>query len=89
MAKKYNWKVEEITSENEAKIHGISLVCSRLTGKAVITIDGDEFDISVKPFSLRGTSQVFRLGEQAATIEFPKSGEPILSVGGEKIVREK
>jgi YbbR domain-containing protein len=56
--------------------------------KAVITIDGDEYDISVKPFALRGTSQIFRLGEQAAVIDFPKKGEPTVTVDGVQVARK-
>ncbi len=89
MAKKYNWEINEIGENEQGVTHTVSLVCSNFSGKAIITIDGDEYDISVKPFSLRGTSQVFRLGEEAAVIEFPKSGEPTVSVGGEKIERVK
>ncbi len=80
MAKKYTWEYEEITDSEEKVNHTIQLVCSNLTGKAIITIDGDEYDISVKPFSLRGTNQMFRLGEQAAIIDFPKKGEPTVTV---------
>ena len=92
MAKKYEWEVKETVVNEESNEqteveHKISLICSYLTGKAVITIDGDEFDISVKPFSLGGTSQVFRLGEEAAVIEFPKKKEPTLKVGGEIITK--
>ncbi len=85
MAKKYNWKYTEHTEGGECVEHEISLFCSALTGKAIITIDGDEYDISVKPFSLRGTSQLFRLGEQAAVVEFPKRGAPTVSVDSKKL----
>ena len=90
MAKKYLWEVTEYTEneengEKQEIVHTVSLVCSNLTGKAVITIDGDEFDISVRPFSLKGTNQVFRLGEEAAIIDFPKKGEPTVTVDGESI----
>ena len=63
MAKNYKWEFNETNENNEEILHSVSLVCSMLTGKAIITIDGDEYDISVKPFSLRGTNQVFRLGD--------------------------
>ena len=67
MAKKYEWNIDEQvinveTEVEETVTHKVSLVCSNLTGKAVINIDGDEFDISVRPFGLKGTSQMFRLG---------------------------
>ena len=86
MAKKYTWNICE-TLEDEARTeHTVSLVCSNLTGKAIITIDGDEYDISVKPFSLKGTNQMFRLGEMAAMIDFPKSGKPRIIIDGESIL---
>lgn len=85
MAKKYTWKITEPIESGESVQHTILLTCSFITGKALINIDGDEYDISVKPFSLRGTSQAFRLGEEAAVIEFPKKGEPRVLVEGELI----
>ena len=59
-----------------------------LTGKAIITIDGTEFNISAKPFSLRGTNQMFRLGEMAALLDFPKKGEPRIVIDGEAVAHE-
>ena len=85
MAKNYKWEAKEIDENGKEIIHTVSLVCSMLTGKAVITIDGDEYDISVKPFGLRGTNQMFRLGESPAVIEFPKKGEPTVTVDGERL----
>ncbi|MBE6536252.1 MAG: hypothetical protein E7677_06525 [Ruminococcaceae bacterium] len=85
MAKKYTWKITESVESGESVEHTVKLTCSFITGKALINIDGDEYDISVKPFSLRGTSQVFRLGEEAAVVEFPKKGEPRVLVEGELI----
>ena len=78
MAKKYNWEIKETLEGGEEKLHTVSLLCSTFTGKAVITIDGDEFDISVKPFSLRGTNQMFRLGEEAAVSDFLGTDDTIL-----------
>ena len=75
MAKTYNWEYRD-----EEELHTVKLVCSYLTGKAIVTIDGTEFNISVKPLSLRGTNQVFRLGETAAILDFPKKGEPSVIV---------
>ena len=91
MAKKYTWTIDEqvINVETEAEetvTHTVSLVCSNLTGKAIINIDGDEFNISTRPFGLKGTSQMFRLGEMAANMVFPKSGEPDILIDG-KFVR--
>ena len=85
MAKNYKWEAKEIDENGKEIIHTVSLVCSMLTGKAVITIDGDEYDISVKPFGLRGTNQMFRLGESPAVIDFPKKGEPTVTVDGERL----
>ena len=91
MAKKYTWSIDEQitnieTEKEETVTHELSLLCSNLTGKAIITIDGDEFDISVRPFGLKGTSQMFRLGDMAAMVVFPKSGEPDIVIDG-KCVR--
>ncbi|MBQ8849769.1 MAG: hypothetical protein IJ011_05525 [Clostridia bacterium] len=90
MAKEYTWNIDEQvvnveTEEEETVTHSVSLVCSNLTGKAIITIDGSEFDISVRPFGLRGTNQVFRLGDMAAIIDFPKKGEPDIVIDGKYV----
>ena len=90
MAKNYSWEIEEHvtnieTEKEETVIHKVSLLCSNLSGKAIITIDGTEFDISVKPFGLKGTNQVFRLGEMAAMIDFPKKGEPDIVLDGKYV----
>ena len=90
MAKNYSWEIEETvtnveTEEEERVIHKVSLVCSNLSGKAIITIDGTEFDISVRPFGLKGTNQVFRLGEMAAIIDFPKNGQPDIVIDGKYV----
>ena len=90
MAKNYSWEIEEQvtnieTEKEETVIHKVSLLCSNLSGKSIITIDGAEFDISVKPFGLKGTNQVFRLGDMAAMIDFPKKGEPDIVVDGKYV----
>lgn len=77
MAKKINWNVALEDGE-----HKVSLVYSMLGGKAVVTIDGDEFDISTGFGKLRGTSQVFKLGEVAAILDFPKKGAPDIYIDG-------
>ena len=87
MAKTYTWEIKEQTVNEETEealevLHAVSLRCSLLLGKARVTIDGTEFDISTRPFGLRGTSQVFRLGEQAAILDFPKHGEPDVVIDG-------
>ena len=96
MAKRYEWKyTEEVTveleegqaGEPETKTveHTVTLACSMLTGKAIVTIDGDEFDISVGFMKLRGTNQMFRLGESAALLDFPKKGAPRVIVDGKEL----
>lgn len=77
MAKKLTWDIK--TEETE---HKVELVYSMLSGKAIVTIDGDEFDISVGFMKLRGTNQVFKLGEDAAILDFPKKGEPNVIIDG-------
>ena len=77
MAKKLSW---EVTLEEVE--HKVSLTYSMLFGKAVITIDGDEFDISTGFGKLRGTNQLFKLGEDAAIIDFPKKGAPEIDIDG-------
>ena len=77
MAKKLSW---EVTLEEVE--HKVSLTYSMLFGKAVITIDGDEFDISTGFGKLRGTNQLFKLGESAAIIDFPKKGAPEIYIDG-------
>ena len=77
MAKKLSW---EVTLEEVE--HKVSLTYSMLFGKAVITIDGDEFDISTGFGKLRGTNQLFKLGEDAAIIDFPKKGAPEIYIDG-------
>lgn len=62
--------------------HKVGLVYSYLTGKAIVTIDGDEFDISTGFMKLRGTNQVFKLGEDAAILDFPKKGKPDIIING-------
>ena len=92
MAKTYTWEIKEPEWDEEKDeptgneiTHNVSLVCSMLTGKAIITIDGDEFNISGKPLSLRGTNQMFRLGAMAAILDFPKKGEPDIVIDGKYV----
>lgn len=85
MAKRYVWTINDALEDGTAVTHSVELECSYLTGKAIVVIDGDSYDISVKPFSLRGTNQLFRLGELPAMLDFPKKGEPTVTVDGEKI----
>ena len=88
--KRYDWKIKEDTVNEETEEamevpHTVSLRCSTLTGKAIITIDGTDFNISTRPFGLRGTNQVFRLGDVAAILDFPKKGAPAVIVDQQKL----
>ena len=96
MAKLYTWNVNEPEIDDESgeatgKIieHTVTLRCSLLWGKAVVTIDGSEFDISTRPFGLRGTNQAFKLGDEMAMLEFPKVGAPRIILRGETLTAEK
>ena len=80
MAKKISWNIS-IDGEE----HKVNLEYGMLLGKAVVEIDGDKFDISTGPFKLRGTSQMFRLGETAAILDFPKKGKPDVIVEGKRL----
>ena len=89
MAKKINWEYSEPELDLETGeetgntlTHTISLCYSYVSGKAIVTIDGTEFDISVRPFSLKGTEQVFRLGDSAALLRFEKDA-PTITVDNE------
>ena len=77
MAKKIDFDIKLEDGE-----HKVSLVYSYFTGKAIVTIDGDEFDISTGFMKLRGTNQVFKLGEDAAILDFPKNGKPDVIING-------
>ena len=77
MAKKLDWKIEI-----DGEIHKVSLEYSMLFGKAIVEINGDKFDISTGIFRLRGSSQVFRLGETQAILDFPRKGKPDVVVDG-------
>ena len=80
MAKTIKFCVNENGTE-----HKITLLYSYLTGKAKINIDGDDFDISTRALRLRGTSQIFRLGEKQAILVFPKKGAPDIVVDGKYV----
>ncbi len=88
MAKLYKWEINEPAIEDggEDVIHTVTLKCSYLPGKAIVTIDGTEFDISVRPLALKGTSQMFRLGELPALLEFSKKGAPAIFIDNERIL---
>ena len=96
MAKKYYWEIEEAETDLETGeptgnmlTHKVELVCSRITGKAIVTINGVKFDISEKPFSLGGTEQIFRLGDMPALLSFKKKGAPTITVDGNIIEMKK
>ncbi len=88
MAKLFKWEINEPAVEEggDDVLHTVTLKCSNLTGKAIVTIDGTEFDISVRPLSLKGTSQMFRLGEMPALLEFSKKGAPAIVLDGERLL---
>jgi len=79
MAKKIRWNIDI-----EGEEHKVALEYSMLFGKAIVEIDGDKFDISTGLFKLRGTSQIFKLGDTAALLEFPKKGAPAVIIEGER-----
>lgn len=90
MAKKYYWEIPEEETDAETGeatgktiIHKIEITCSNLTGKIVISIDGSQFDISEKPFSLKKVEQMFRLGEMPAMLSFDKKCIPCIRVDNE------
>ena len=90
MAKKYYWEIPEDETDIETGeltgnviTHKIELTCSNFTGKIIISIDGTEFDISEKPFSLKKVEQMFRLGEMPAMIRFNKKCIPNITVDNE------
>ena len=90
MAKKYDWEISEQvinveTEEEETVIHKVTLLCSNFTGKAIITIDGSEFNISTRPLGLKGSNQMFRLGDMAAIIDFPRKGQPDIVIDGKYV----
>ena len=94
MAKKYYyWEIEENIIDEETGeytdktiLHKIELICSKISGKAVINIDNREFDISEKPFSLAGSQQAFRLGDMAAMLSIPKKGSPFIVIDNTMIL---
>ena len=77
MSKKLEWEINV-----DEEMHKVALEYSMLTGKAIVNIDGDEFDISTGLMKLRGSSQVFRLGEKQAILDFPKKGQPDVVIDG-------
>ena len=90
MAKKYYWEIPENetdieTGEETGNVitHKIELLCSNLTGSISITIDGTEFKLREKPFSLKKFEQMFRLGEMPALISFKNQGSPVIRVDNE------
>ena len=77
MSKKLEWKINV-----DEELHRVTLEYSMFTGKAIVNIDGDEFDISTGLMKLRGTSQIFKLGDKQAILDFPKKGSPDVVVDG-------
>ena len=77
MAKRLEWKIDVEGEEHKGVLEN-----AMLFGKAIVEIDGDKFDISTGMFRLRGTSQVFKLGECQAILDFPKKGKPDIVFDG-------
>lgn len=77
MSKKLEWNINV-----DEEMHKVTLEYSMFTGKAIVNIDGDEFDISTGLMKLRGTSQIFKLGDKQAILDFPKKGRPDVVVDG-------
>jgi hypothetical protein len=71
MLSKREWKIDI-----DEETHIVKLSYNMFFGKAIVEIDGDKFDISTGILKLRGTSQVFKLGESQAILDFPKTGKP-------------
>ena len=95
MAKNLYWEytepeLDEQTGEatGNTVTHTILLIYSYLSGKAIVEIDGTKFNISERPFALKGTEQVFRLGESAALLRF-ESKEPSVTVDNERLTPKK
>ena len=56
MAKQYEWEINESGEDGaEDVLHKVSLRCSMLLGKAVVTIDGTAFDISTNKIFVTGS----------------------------------
>lgn len=96
MAKKYYWEIEEEETDMESGeptgnmlTHKVELLCSYLTGKAIITINGIKFNISEKPFALKGTQQMFKLGSMPAMLSFNKKGAPTINVDNQTYEAKK
>ena len=91
MAKKLYWEYSEPETDIETGeatgntvVHTVSLSFSYLSGKAVVSIDGTEFNISERPLALKGTEQVFRLGDSAALLRF-EGKMPTVTIDNEKL----
>ena len=87
MAKKLYWEYSELETDPETGeatgkvlLYKVSLTYSYLSGKAIINIDGTDFDISEKPFSLKKVEQMFRLGEMPALVSFNEKCVPQITV---------
>ena len=84
MARRLEWNID-VEGEN----HKVALDYCMFMGKAIVEIDGDKFDISTGLFKLRGTSQMFKLGEKPAMLDFPKKGKPGIIFDGVRLSSEK
>ena len=77
MSRKIEWNID-VEGEN----HKVVLEYVMLLGKAIVEIDGDKFDISTGFMKLKGTSQVFKLGDKQAILDFPSKGKPDIVIDG-------
>ncbi len=75
--KKYEWNPVV-----DGEVHKVTLCFSRLSGRTIVTIDGNEFNISHAPFYyLKERREIFRLAEEKqAILVIPRVGAPDIVV---------
>ncbi len=75
--KKYEW-----TTEVDGEIHTVRLSFSRLTGKTLVAIDGEDFNISHAPFYyMKERREIFKISdEKQAILVIPRIGAPDIVV---------
>ena len=91
MAKKLYWEYSEPETDIETGeatgntvVHTVSLSYSYLSGKAVVSIDGTDFNISERPLALKGTEQLCRIGDSPALLRF-EGKMPTITVENETL----
>ncbi len=92
---KQTWKVtientsDEIESENaEMAIeeHIVEYACYRLSGKTVLTVDGEDFAVRGKPFGIGMKRQELVLvGSSRGVLDIEASGKATLTVDDGKV----